>query len=67
VPGDEPAGLVGVPARDSLHEAGVDRVPAAHLLRGGGVRGREDFLGPVPRMRDLRLWAGGIGGGSLAL
>ena len=31
------------------------------------ARGREDLEGPPPRIRDLRLWAGGIGGGSLAL
>jgi len=46
--GDGPAGLVGVPARDGRDEAGVDLVPAAHLLRGGGVRGREDLEDPVP-------------------
>ena len=45
---DEPAGLVGVAARDGLDKAGVDPVPAAHLLRGGGVRGRADLEGPVP-------------------
>jgi hypothetical protein len=47
VPGDETAGLVGVPARDGLDEAGVDLVAAAHLLRGEGVRGREDLEGPA--------------------
>lgn len=65
--GDEYAGLVGVPARDGLDEVGVDLASAAHLLRGGGVRGPEDLEGPLPRIRDLRLWAGGIGAGSLAL
>jgi hypothetical protein len=44
----------------------MDLVPAAHLLRGKGVRGREDLEGPLPRTRNLRLWEGGIGGGSLA-
>ena len=46
--GDGSLGLVGVPARDGRDEAGVDLVPAAHLLRGGGVRGREDLEDPVP-------------------
>jgi hypothetical protein len=53
------------PARDGLDEVSVDLVAAAHLLRGEGLRGREHLEGPL--IRDLRLWAGSIGGGSLAL
>ena len=35
-------------SRDGRDEAGADLVPAAHLLRGGSVRGREDLEDPVP-------------------
>ena len=39
--------------RDGRDEAGVDLVPAARLLRGGGVRGREDLEGPLPGIRTF--------------
>ena len=34
----------------------------AEVFAAGGV-----LEGPLPRIRDLRLWVGGMGGGSLAL
>ena len=40
----------------------VQQDRAAEVFAAGGV-----LEGPLPPIRDLRLWAGGIGGGSLAL